>query len=60
MLEGGSKYEKNVLAMMVTNGGDDVKSVKNTHLLVIMRVRLSQKIGLCNLTNLTQFRERNG
>ena len=38
--------------MAVTIGGDAEKSVKNTHLLVIMRMRLSHKIGLLNLTNL--------
>ena len=37
--------------MGVTIGYDAEKIGKNTHLLVIMRVRLSQKIGLLNLTN---------
>ena len=41
--------------MGVTIGGG-----KNTHLLVIMRVRLSQKIGLLDLTNRTRFKKGNG
>ena len=51
---------KIVLAMGVTIGGDAAKSGKNTHLLVIMRVRLSQKIGLLDLTNRTRFKKGNG
>ena len=39
VLEGGWKSTKNGLAMGVTIGGDAAKSVKNTHLLVIMLVR---------------------
>ena len=35
----GRKYTKNGLAMGVTIGVDAAKSGKNTHLLVIMRVR---------------------
>ena len=35
----------------MTIGGTAAKSGKNTHLVVIMRVRLSLKIGLHNLTN---------
>ena len=42
--------------MGVTIGYDAAKSVKNTHLLVIMRVRLLQKIGLLDLTNRTRLR----
>ena len=38
--------------MGVIIGGDAEKSGKNTHLLVIMPVRLSQKIGLLELTNI--------
>ena len=39
--------------MGVTIGGDAAKSGKNTNLLVIMSVRLLQKIGLLDLTNRT-------
>ena len=46
--------------MRVTIGGDAAKSGKNTHLLVVMRVRLSQKIGLLDLTNRTRFKKGNG
>ena len=46
--------------MGVTIGGDAAKSGKNTHLLVIMRVRLLQKIGLLDLTNRTRFKKGNG
>ena len=45
VLEGGRKYAKNGQAMGVEIGGDAEKSGKNTNLLVIMRVRLSQKNG---------------
>ena len=38
--------------MGVTIGGDAAKIGMNTHLLVVMRVRLSQKIGLLDLENL--------
>ena len=40
------------LAMGFTIGFDAEKIGNNTHLLVIMRVRLLQKIGLHNLMNL--------
>ena len=40
VLEGGHKSTKNGIAMGVKIGGDAAKSVKNTHLLVIMRARL--------------------
>ena len=53
VLEGGRKSTNIRLAMGVTIGGDAAKSVKNTHLLVIMCVRLSQKIGLLDFTNRT-------
>ena len=46
MLEGGHKIAKIGLAMGVTNGGAAAKSGKNINLIVIMRVRLSQKVGL--------------
>ena len=56
----GPQIYKNVLAMGVTIGGDAAKSGKNTHLLVIMRVRLSQNIGLLDLKNRTPFKKGNG
>ena len=59
VLEGGRKYTKSGLAMGVTTGGDATKSGKNTHLLVIMRMSLSQKIGLLDSTNRTQFKKGN-
>ena len=43
--------------MEVKIGGDAGKIGKNTHLVVIMRVRLSQKIGLHNLKNRTRFKK---
>ena len=46
--------------MGVTIGGDAEKSDKNTHLLVIMRMRLSQKFGLLDLTNRSRFKKVNG
>ena len=60
VLEGGHKIAKIGLAMGVAIGGAAAKSGKNTHLLVIMRVRLSQKIGLHNLTNQTRFKKGKG
>ena len=50
-LEGEHKSTKNELTMGVTIVGDAAKSGKNNHLLIVMRVRLSQKIGLLDLTN---------
>ena len=50
---GGRKSTKIGLEIRVIIGVDDAKSGKTTHLLVIMRVRLSQKIGLLDLTNQT-------
>ena len=41
------------VAMGVKIEGDAAKSGNKTNLLVIMRVRLSQKIGLPDLTNRT-------
>ena len=46
--------------MGVKIGDDASKSGKNTHLLVVMRVRLSQKTGLLDLTNWTGFKKENG
>ena len=60
MLEGDRKSKKIGPEMGVTIGGDAAKSGNNTHLLVVMRVRLSQKIGLINLTNCTRFKKGNG
>ena len=51
MLEGDHKSIKIGLEMGVTLGGDSAMFFKNTHLLVVMRVSLSQKIGLLDLTN---------
>ena len=59
VLEGVRKSTKNGLAMEVTIGGDAAKSVKNTHLLVIMRVKLLQKMSLLDLTNRTRFEKGN-
>ena len=42
--------------MGVTTGGDAAKSSKKTHLLVIMRVRLWNKVGLLDLKNRTRFK----
>ena len=53
MLERERKSTKIGLAMEVKIGIDGIKSVKNTYLLVIMRVKLSQKIGMLDLTNRT-------
>ena len=60
MFKEGHKSTKFGLAMGVTIGGDAVKSGKNTDLVVIMRGRLSQKIGLLDLTNRIQFKKENG
>ena len=46
--------------MGLTIGGDAAKSGKNTHLLVVMRMMLSQNIGLLDLTNRTRFKKGNG
>ena len=46
--------------MEVTIGGGAAKISKNTHLLAIMRVRLSQKISLIDLANQTKFKKGNG
>ena len=46
--------------MGVNIEGNDVKSGKNTHLLVLMRVSLSQSVSLIVLNNWTQFKKVNG
>ena len=46
--------------MGVTFGGDAAKIGNNTNLLVIMHTKLSQKIGLIDLTNRTRFKKANG
>ena len=43
--------------MGVKIGGDAAKSDKNTHLLVIIRVRLLDIIGLLDLVNWTRFKK---
>ena len=55
----GPQIFKTVLAMGVTIGGNSAKSGKNTILLVIMHVRLSQKISLLDLKNQTLFKKEN-
>ena len=55
---GGSKFAIFLLSPGVAIGGDAVKINNNTHLLVIMCVRISHKIGLPNLTNKTQFKKK--
>ena len=52
----GLQIYKKRLEMGVTIGVDSAISGKNTHLLVIMHVRLLQKIGLLYLTNRNQFK----
>ena len=48
----GPQIQKQIYYNMgVKIGGDAEKIGKNTHLLVIMGVRISQKIGLLELTN---------
>ena len=58
-MEGERESTKNRLAMGVTIGGDAAKIGNNTHLLVVMHVRLLQKIGLLDLKNRTQFKKGN-
>ena len=60
MLEGERKSTKIGLEMGVKIGGFAAKSGNNNNLLVVMRVRLSQNIGLPDLTNRTQFKKGNG
>ena len=54
------KICKKSTRMGVTIGGDPSKNGKNTHLLVILCVTLSHKIGLNNLMNQTQIKKVNG
>ena len=53
----GEIYTKIGLAMGVTIGFDADKSGKNTHMLVVMRGKPSQKIGLIDLKNQTRFKK---
>ena len=46
--------------MGVKIGVDAIKIGNNTHLLVVISVRILQKIGRLNLTNWTWFKEGNG
>ena len=50
-------YQNIGLVMGVTIVGDAAKSGKNTHLLVIIRVRQSQKISLLKFTNRNLFKK---
>ena len=59
MLDGGHKSTTIGLAMGLTIGIDADKRDNNTHLLVIMRVKLSQKIGLLDLNNWTWLNKEN-
>ena len=52
LLGGYHKSTKIGLSIELIIGGDAVIG-KNTHLLVLMRVRLSQKIGMIDLKNWT-------
>ena len=56
----GPQIYKIGLEMGGTIGGDDAKNAKNSHLLVIMCMRVLQKIGLLDLINRTQFKKGNG
>ena len=58
VLEGSYKSKKNRPAVGVTIGCGAAKSGKNTNFLVIIRVRLSQKIALLDLMNQTRFKNR--
>ena len=53
----GLQIYKNGLEIGVTIRGDAAKIGKNTYLLVIMRMRLSQKKFLLDLTNWTGFKK---
>ena len=53
VLEGAHKSTNIGLSMRTKIGSDATKSGNNTNLLVIIRVRLSQKIGHLDLTNRT-------
>ena len=54
----GPQIYKIGISMGVTIGGDAEIFCKNAHLLVIMRMRLLQKIGLIDLTNRTRLKKR--
>ena len=54
---GNRKSTRVILAMGVKIGGDSDKSGKNTDLLVVINVRLLQKIALLNLTNRNLFKK---
>ena len=58
VLEAEHKSTKNGIAMGVTIGSDAAKSGKITNLLVVMCVRLLQKIGLLDLTNRNKLNKR--
>ena len=60
LLEGRFKIVKIGLAMRVKIVISTAKSGKKTNLLVIMRVKILQKIGLQYLTNWNQFKKVNG
>ena len=59
-VERGTQIYKMKLAMGITIGGDSDKSGNNTHLLLLMRMRLSEIFVLISLTNQTQFKKGNG
>ena len=59
MLEERRKSTKIGLEKGVTTGDDTTKSGKKTHLLVIMCLRLLQKIGLLDLKNRNWFKKGN-
>ena len=58
VLEGGSKSTNIGLEMGVKIGVILQKSGNNTHMVVIRRVILSQKIGLLDLTNCNRLKKR--
>ena len=60
VLEGDRKYIRIGLAGGVTIGDDAAKNGKSIHLLVVMGVRLLQKIRLLDLTNCTRFKKGKG
>ena len=53
----GTQIYKIGIVMGVKIGGDADKSGNDTHLLVVMHVRLLQKIGPLDLTNRTRFKK---
>ena len=56
----GKKIHKKWTRNGGNNWGDAAKSGNNTNLLLIMRVRLLQKIGLLDLMNRNRFKKENG